>query len=455
MAVYRRALGICLIVVCVLSITACGSRRQPVSPPEEPKNLGTVEDLRLPQDLTVYATQVGAKRLLLDPESQARQNERYDRLFFGPWELEKASVRAADAFAIFGLKPESRPRGWAENLLPWSAENWAKLVTNANRDSYPSRLDKGITTAPTPLREAPTYSPRFSSPKKAGQGFPFDLFMYAMLPTGMPLLVTHVSADRSWLYVENALAAGWVPAQNVAITDEAFRAHYRTGRYAAILRDDVSLLDADGRFVTTTHIGTVLPVDSMSSSGPVLLAPARDERGRAVIVPVRVSAADAAIKPLPLTAGTLAGIGNHLMGEPYGWGGLYGNRDCSQLLRDVFTPFGVWLPRNSKAQAQAWEYVDFGKRDTAKKEQFILDEGKPFATLLWLPGHIALYIGKYEDRAVMFHDMWGIRTEENGKEGRHVIGRVVVTSTRPGVELPFVQDRRGLLNRMRGMSILR
>ena len=84
-------------------------------------------------------------RRMLDAEAQARHNTRYDRLFFSPWDAVKASVKAADAFAVFGLKPQSRPRGWAENLLPWSASNWSKLAANANRHTYPSRLDKAIT----------------------------------------------------------------------------------------------------------------------------------------------------------------------------------------------------------------------------------------------------------------------------------------------------------------------
>ena len=108
---------------------------------------------------------------------QARQDARFNSLFFGPWEAVRSSVSASEAFAIFGSKKKGGGRGWAENLLPWTQENWDKLTANAARDAYPSRFDKAITVRPTVLREAPTHKPRFGNPAEAGEGYPFDMFM--------------------------------------------------------------------------------------------------------------------------------------------------------------------------------------------------------------------------------------------------------------------------------------
>ena len=38
------------------------------------------------------------------------------------------------------------------------------------------------------------------------------------------------------------------------------------------------------------------------------------------------------------------------MGVKYGWGGIDGGRDCSSTIKDLLTPFGIWLPRDSKDQ---------------------------------------------------------------------------------------------------------
>ena len=94
---------------------------------------------------------------------------------------------------------------------------------------------------------------------------------------------------------------------------------------------------------------------------------------------------------------------------------------------------------NSSAQAKAWQFISFVKASPSGKESIIKDEGVPFATLLWLRGHITLYIGEYKGEPVMFHNVWGVRTDDGNGEGRHIIGRAVVTSLQPGAELPNVR----------------
>ena len=95
------------------------------------------------------------------------------------------------------------------------------------------------------------------------------------------------------------------------------------------------------------------------------------------------------------------------------------------------------------------------KASPSGKERIIKDEGVPFATLLWLRGHITLYIGEYKGEPVMFHNVWGVRTNDGNGEGRHIIGRAVVTSLQPGAELPNVRRENLILSRLQGMSILR
>ena len=301
----------------------------------------------------------------------------------------------------------------------------------------------------------PPDKPRFGNPAEAGEGYPFDMFMYSTLPVGMPLLVVHASADGAWVFVETGLVSGWVPTEDTAVTDAPFRSRYENGTYAVIVRDGVPLVDELGRYVTTGSLGTMLPLSGGLGSSLRLLVPVRDPQGRAV------SRARAGV---PLRRGAQAhppdGKGGGRDRQPHDGAALRLGRISVQSGlfagdEGSFVPFGVWLPRNSSAQAKAWQYISFVKASPTGKEGIIKDEGVPFATLLWLRGHITLYIGTYKGEPVMFHNIWGLRTNDGSGEGRHIIGRAVVTSLQPGAELPNVRRENLILSRLQGMSVLR
>ena len=433
---------LCLLLCCIL-LAACATRTSPDSVIG-----GDILDLRrYPQDLRVYADKAGADVPLLHASSLAEHWERYKRLYFGPWQAEKAGIRKEDAFSAL------KGAGYAENLLPRSRAAVDALVRNSNQPTYPNRLENGIVVRATALRAAPTDLPRFYNPLKAGEGYPFDMWQYATLPLGMPVLMTHTSLDGAWIFVETALAAGWVAEQDLAGVDAAFMEQYRSAPLLAVVREDTLLTAASGKVVARADIGTLLAGAGTAGQANVLI-PVRTAQGMAQAVRVRVEPGAVRNAPLVPTPGALADLGNQLMGETYGWGGMYGHRDCSAMLRDLFTPFGIWLPRNSAAQAKAWSFSSLDAITPDGKEDQIIRTARPFATLLWLPGHITLYLGEYEGNAVMFHDIWGIRTEIDGKEGRYVLGRALVSGVRPGAELPDVQPGSDLLSRMKGLSTL-
>jgi hypothetical protein len=92
------------------------------------------------------------------------------------------------------------------------------------------------------------------------------------------------------------------------------------------------------------------------------------------------------------------------------------------------------------------------------KERAVLGSGVPFLSLVHLPGHIMLQIGQRDGRAVVLHDVWGVRTADPWNRtgvGRHILGGVVITTLSPGVELPEVKLPEGnLLERVDSLTIL-
>ena len=94
------------------------------------------------------------------------------------------------------------------------------------------------------------------------------------------------------------------------------------------------------------------------------------------------------------------------------------NNDCSAELRSLLMPFGVFLPRNSAAQIEAASrVVDLSQANTDERLRYLKEHGKPFTTLVYIPGHIMLYIGNaaINGRSVpmTYQNIWGLRPADS------------------------------------------
>jgi hypothetical protein len=262
--------------------------------------------------------------------------------------------------------------------------------------------------------------------------------------------LTHSSADGLWRLVQSPVAAGWVAAADTATADAEFMRRYRTGRYAAVIGDNVPVRTRVGSS-GMTQVGAIHPLLGRHTDNLKAGIPLRGENGVAELAETLFSLKQARPWPLPANPAWMAAVGNQMLGQQYGWGGMYGGRDCSATLRDLFAPFGIYLPRNSAAQARVGRQIPL-EGPAEEKERRIAEEAVPFMSLLHMKGHIMLYLGRYQNENVVFHNVWGVRIIESGTDARHVIGRAVVTSLRMGAELPSVQKDSLLADRLLGIT---
>ncbi len=239
------------------------------------------------------------------------------------------------------------------------------------------------------------------------------------------VFISHVSRDRAWVYVETAFTSGWARQEDVALADEPFRKEYRTRVMAAVREDETPLVGA-GKYLGQAHIGAIFPLHSHMGQDLVVRVPLRDADGRARTGLAQLGPQQAAPMPLPLTSRTLAGLADAMAGQLYGWGGLYENRDCSSTLRDLFLPFGVWLPRNSSQQARQGErQISLEGLNAEQKLSTIRSQGKPFLSLISMPGHIGLYLGTDpRGEPLLLHNIWrAVRSAGGGTGGPSSAGR--------------------------------
>ena len=124
------------------------------------------------------------------------------------------------------------------------------------------------------------------------------------------------------------------------------------------------------------------------------------------------------------------------------------------MIRDFYTPFGLFLPRNSFDQAndKKDEVISLESKTRDEKIKIIKDNALPFATLFYMKGHIMMYVGTHDDQIVIFHSIWSVKTLN---KGRFVIGGSFVTSLNPGIDLPDFDHESGtLLDKLVSMRIL-
>ncbi|MGO9139309.1 MAG: NlpC/P60 family N-terminal domain-containing protein [Syntrophales bacterium] len=415
----------------------------------------TIKDIRdLKQDNLFYIDKEVADRGLLTAADQKKMDANYDAMFFSPWHRLKAYYPKETVEA--GFKKYRDNPGYGENRRKHDMSWIRDLLANAHLEDYPNACFAAVTIDNSDLRVLPTHKPRFYE-ANTDRGYPFDSLQESSVAANTPIFVSHMTKDKAWVLAETPYAMGWISARNIARVNANFVKAWETGHYAVIIKDKIPMYDEEGRFLFEVPLGSVFPKLGEDTINIKLLVAVTDQRGNAFMKSTFVSKDAAAAKPLRLTTFNIAKTANELINEPYGWGGLYQNRDCSAMVKDLFAPFGLWLPRHSADQAkEGGTFIDLQKLSPQEKEAMILKRGIPYLTLIWRRGHIMLYIGSYQGSVLVFHNMWGVRTKDFlGRETRRIVGHAAITTLHPGIEFQGSDNPEiGYLDGILGMTLL-
>jgi hypothetical protein len=122
-------------------------------------------------------------------------------------------------------------------------------------------------------------------------------------------------------------------------------------------------------------------------------------------------------QPWPYTPRHAAALWRTLLGRPYGWGNAWLLNDCSAELKSFFAPFGLWLPRHSTHQKDAGRAVDLSALDLHGRLDTLARIARPYLTLVWIRGHVMLYLGPITYTApdgasaagfMSYQNLWGL-----------------------------------------------
>lgn len=299
---------------------------------------------------------------------------------------------------------------------PLDGDYYEALLLNRNEESLteqnPVRL--GVIIQNTELRSWPTADVSYETE----DDILFDMNSETVVVTCERVAVLHESTNKEWLYVQTYNYVGWAKAEDVAFcTEDQWNTIGGNTSWLTVTGNRIMLdfnnanpkvsrreLTMGTRLVLVKDKPAILDGISTINSHVVLL-PVRNENRELELVETRVpQSLDVTVGFLEYTPRNVIEQSFKMLGERYGWGGLWGARDCSSYLLDIYQCFGIELPRNaSKQAAVAGERVDVSNYDDAKKQAMILRQ--PVGTLLEFKGHIMLYLGEYEGKPYAIHQL--------------------------------------------------
>ncbi len=339
------------------------------------------------------------------------------------------------------------------NLKRLESAFYERMLKRANFADYMHTAKKALTVRGTDMRAFPTSEVLLKHPNKPGEGFPFDYLQNSYIAANKPLLVSHFSIDKKWAFVFSSFTSGWVKSEDIVFLSESDADVWMRAKGVYIFHDKKPVVDKDG-YLFKLRIGMMLPLVDEDENFYTVLAVQRKDLRTPVYKQIKVKKEYASLKPLLFNRENIVKLLSQLQNSRYGWGGMYGERDCSATMRDYFAPFGIWIGRNSGVQAKAGRVISLEGLSEDEKKAVIKKEGIPFETLLYRRGHIMLYLGTYNGKIIVFQNLWGVKTKSDEKSGRVVIGRAVYSTLELGKELPFYDAGASLIKKLKSMNIV-
>lgn len=358
------------------------------------------------------------------------------------WSQEEIVAFLKEDWKSFGKSEQVR---YGKQKTPLNDSFWKALKENIDQGAIKEKspLLFGFTVRRTDIRVFPTDEISTIAPVRDS----FDMFQHSAIGPGSLIGIYHFSRDKLWAYAQTPFIRGWIRTKDLALArdrNEALAGESKkpplviTGNFVRVFADPLF-----AQPVFFAQMGSVFPI--LHLHGPTGAAkpyytirlPFREADGRLAFQLGYISShSDTHHGFLPYTQKNLAQQAFKMLHEPYGWGEKNGGRDCSRFIMDIFNTFGILMPRNSTLQAKMGISLGSLEGKTSDERNKILDGAIPLATLLRMPGHIMLYLGKHEGKHYAIHSIWGVQKRGPSGIQTHKIGKVVVTDLDLGKEGP-------------------
>lgn len=380
-----------------------------------------------------------------------------------PASLPTAQIRAYIAAAATDALTEEL---WTSGRPVTEAERAAarrSLTFDALGETIPTR--RAVTICRANLRLLPMESAWYEK----DDPFQDDCLQGTAVDPGEPVLLLGTNRD-GWHFVQMRNYRGWLPADALALADDDdWKLFARPPQFLVVTASRVSVSLPVSPPASTTkqktpgvprhpqelppsvtshpaetallfQMGSRLPISRSTADGWEVILPTA-QNGRLVPKVVTIPRAEEHFHEgyLPYTTNSLIRQAFRFLGAPYDWGGQEGSVDCSSFAADIYRTVGIELPRDADGQeavmSPQWHFE--GK---SGPERYAILQAVPPGSLLFLPGHVMMYLGMDDDGApLVIHAL--SRRLSFSPEGQFLSGEPVRRVVVSGLSLPCASGR--------------
>lgn len=329
---------------------------------------------------------------------------------------------------------------------------WAAALEKMNLPAVPEKINRqyGLVLQYADQRVLPTADGLYAKAFDVD----FDELQNSALDIGEPVVILHTSFDGQWVFVQSALSSGWLRAKDVsAVSRDDFERMSSTSFVVVIeSKADVYTNSRLTKHKGYLRMGTRLPFVKESDGITEVLIPDKGPDGTAVLIPGYIMTHQLNQGFLLYTPRMMIVQAFKMLDQPYGWGDMYGEQDCSRFLQEVFATVGIKMPRNSSAQIRIGQRLDEWPENATEADKISLlkESGLGGATVLGMKGHIMLYLGVVDDRAYAIHAVWAYRQPGVRSDDVYVLNKVTVSD----LTLGEGSKRGSLLKRLNSVRLV-
>jgi len=282
----------------------------------------------------------------------------------------------------------------------------------------------GLVTDRSGLKSVP-----FRYPLGITPNYPFhDITRLTTLSPGEPILIYRRSFEVNWYFVQSSFYSGWINRKNlIEVSKKEFFYYNKSARTLILMESKVCTeeLPTIGKFHFQMGDKLVLANEDETNRFYFEMNTLFPEGCYPIKIPLKnrldnetygifpiSSAKEVKTSFLDFNQRNLIKQAFKMVGERYGWGGSDYNKDCSRFIMDIFKCFGIYLPRDTKYQEimTPAERTSFPQQTEERK---IILDGLKTGDILFMKGHVMMYLGKFGNEYYVIHQGAGFKQKKS------------------------------------------